>query len=123
MSDPDDSATWARLSRRDYASARVLLEIEHLHNAAYLTQQAAEKALKASLLRARVLPPRIHDLTELFARLPEPREPMLSPELLYEVTMWCVSARYSDDELPGPGFQRIAQVLDLVDVYLTRQGW
>jgi HEPN domain-containing protein len=62
-----------------------------------LSQQSAEKSLKAALIALDFEPPRIHDLTTLLGQIPGDwyvRE--LSADLA-ELTSWAVEARYPAD--------------------------
>lgn len=60
-------------------------------------QQALEKLLKAALASAGVVPPRIHDLGELAARLRDAGVDLpLSSNALREFVPWAVEFRYDD---------------------------
>ena len=70
---PDAAAWWLRTALGDLAAARALLAVEGVapRQVAYLAQQAAEKALKATLALEGTEPPLTHDLLFLLARCPE----------------------------------------------------
>ena len=71
---PPDAATWwLRLALGDLAAARGLLTAEGVapRQAAYLAQQATEKALKATIALEGTEPPLTHDLIFLLARCPQ----------------------------------------------------
>ena len=99
---PDAAAWWLRLALGDLAAARGLLKADGVapRQVAYLAQQAAEKALKATLALEGSEPPPTHDLIFLIARCP--------PEAgLRQVTVDIVAlsaaqtaARYPDPEDP-----------------------
>jgi HEPN domain-containing protein len=69
---PDAAIWWFRLALGDLAAARGLLTAEGVapRQAAYLAQQAAEKALKATIALEGGEPPVTHDLMFLIARCP-----------------------------------------------------
>lgn len=70
--DPASPSTWLAYAQSDLAVARlpatppILLEILCFH-----AQQAAEKAIKAVLIRFGVEPPKIHDIRRLTECLPD----------------------------------------------------
>ena len=73
MSDtPADEASpaerWFRLAEQDLEAAKVLLAdgSAAMRIAAFLSQQAAENALKAGLIAVGVHPPHIHGLRQLY---------------------------------------------------------
>ncbi len=71
---PPDAATWSlRMALGDLAAARELMTAEGVapRHVAYLAQQAAEKALKATLTLEGTEPPLTHDLIFLLARCPQ----------------------------------------------------
>jgi len=80
--------------------------------AAFHAQQAAEKALKALLVHRGVVPPKVHDLTELAARTGAPSEvkdacKALSPAYL--------EARYPDvPASAGPAPPLIAKAKEVI---------
>lgn len=56
---------WIKLAKEDFETAKANLKIKKYRFASYLCQQAAEKALKALLLKKTGKIIRIHDLVEL----------------------------------------------------------
>jgi HEPN domain-containing protein len=68
-SEPTPAQRWFRLAEQDLAAADVLLRdgSAALRIVGFLSQQAAEKALKAGLLALGAVAPRIHDLRQLNA--------------------------------------------------------
>jgi len=69
---PDAAAWWLRTALGDLAAARALLDVAALapRQAAYLAQQAAEKAFKATIALQGTEPPLTHDLLFLLERSP-----------------------------------------------------
>ncbi|MDR0707025.1 MAG: HEPN domain-containing protein [Treponema sp.] len=68
MSDKEFAAEWLQYASNDLISARHLFEDlypKQTNIAAYLSQQCAEKALKAFLVANDIDPPKIHDLDKL----------------------------------------------------------
>ena len=65
MSAPDK---WLEFSVRDLDGAEVLFEKGRYHLACYLSQQAAEKSLKAFLAKRLTNVPKLHELNELCKR-------------------------------------------------------
>jgi HEPN domain-containing protein len=68
MPDKNLAADWIRYAANDLISARHLFEDLYPRQtdiAVYLSQQCAEKALKAFLVANNTEPPRIHDLIKL----------------------------------------------------------
>lgn len=70
---PDAAVWWLRLALGDLAAARGLLMAEGVapRQVAYLAQQAAEKALKATIALEGNEPPLTHDLIFLITRCPQ----------------------------------------------------
>ncbi len=64
---------WLRTAIGDLAAARALLDVAEVapRQAAYLAQQAAEKAFKATIALRGVEPPFTHDLLFLLERCPD----------------------------------------------------
>lgn len=68
MSPREQARWWIRTAESDLDAARLLTEADRHHLAAFHSQQAAEKALKA-ILADRGLSLRTHAVTELLERL------------------------------------------------------
>jgi HEPN domain-containing protein len=70
---PEAAVWWLRLALGDLAAARGLLIADAVapRQAAYLAQQAAEKALKATIALEGGEPPLTHDLIFLIAKCPQ----------------------------------------------------
>ena len=69
---PEPAAWWLRAALGDLAAARALMDVAGVppRQAAYLAQQAAEKALKATIALQGGEPPLRHDLLFLLDRSP-----------------------------------------------------
>lgn len=116
---PDDprqeAEAWLQLAREDLMSARTLLEnqTQGLRNAAFLAQQAAEKALKALLIAADLPVPRVHNLGALAASLPVDSE-QIDDEALAALTPWAVGGRYGAGE-PAVSPREASRLIALAD--------
>lgn len=91
----EEAEAWLQLAREDILSAQTLLahQSNGLRNAAFLAQQAAEKALKALLIAAELPVPRVHNLAAVAASLPMDTE-QIDHEALAVLTPWAVAGRY-----------------------------
>ena len=89
----------AAVRHDDLAAARLLLTDVELpaRMACFHAQQAAEKALKASLVDAAVPFRKTHDLVVLVALQPEPVRAKVSNLDLQRLQQWEVDARYPAD--------------------------
>ena len=121
MSERSDPQRWLRYARDDLAAARALLADQSLPGrlACFHAQQAAEKALKASLVVAGIEFRKTHDLVVLAALQPEPlRSAVLGLELQL-LQPWAVDARYPAD-VPEANAEEAGEVVGvasrLVDV-------
>lgn len=99
MSKQSDPLEWLGFAHDDLAAARLLLtDVEvPARMACFHAQQAAEKALKASLLHAVVQFRKTHDLVVLVALQPEPVRSEVSNLDLQRLQQWAVDARYPAD--------------------------
>lgn len=70
----EESATWWKQSLEDLDSAKVNFENRKYYVAAFLSQQAIEKALKAILIENTDNFPRIHNIVELSRKVAAPKE-------------------------------------------------
>ncbi|MCS7141854.1 MAG: HEPN domain-containing protein [Candidatus Nitrosocaldus sp.] len=67
-----DALLWLESARDDVEDAKRMFDAGRYFRAAFLAQQAAEKALKALFFTVRrEEPPRLHTVTELYAMLKE----------------------------------------------------
>ena len=103
MNDPDpsvaDALRWLRYSGEDLDVARVLLTTSSAasRHVCWLSQQAAEKALKAALVLEGNEFPFTHDLDALRNRLPDGWKVRTTHADLAELTQWAVETRYPGD--------------------------
>lgn len=69
---PEAAVWWLRTALGDLAAARALMDVATVapRQAAYLAQQAAEKALKATIALQGIEPPLTHDLPFILLRSP-----------------------------------------------------
>lgn len=93
-----EAARWLRYASEDLGTARTLLAAEAPpRHAAWLAQQAAEKALKAALIAEQQPFPFTHDLIRLCELLP-PSWSVLRAEVSWApLSAYAVEARYPDD--------------------------
>ena len=84
---------WIKLSEEDFKTAKANLNIKKYRFASYLCQQAAEKSLKALLLKKTGKIIKIHDLVELGKKV-EIEEKFL--ESLDKLTHTYIESRYPD---------------------------
>jgi HEPN domain-containing protein len=104
---PEDDAAglareWLRYAEYDLAAARTLSTgpPHQPHLVAFHAQQAAEKAIKALLVRGQREFPFVHDLDELVALLPEESRVRELSEL-DRLTRWATHGRYPGLEEPS----------------------
>ncbi|QLH73698.1 HEPN domain-containing protein [Rhodopseudomonas palustris] len=98
-----DPRTWLDLAASDVTAARRLLTPPaSLPQAAYLAQQAAEKAIKARLIALHIAFPRHggrgHDLVALTNLMPEDDLARSLFEQLSSITPWATAFRYPSDD-------------------------
>ena len=105
MSDPDASAEgalrWLRYATEDLDVAGALLATSPLpsRHVCWLSQQSAEKELKAALVLEGIEFLFTHDLDALRNRLPEGWNLRTTHSDLAELTQWAVETRYPGDWL------------------------
>jgi HEPN domain-containing protein len=128
---PETSARWYRFAIGDLAAARALLANEQLPTraAAYLAQQAAEKALKATIALDGTEPPWTHDLLLLRKRAPaEVRSAATDIDLM---PLWTAASAGRYPEGDDPPYDRdeadrlvadATRVVDIVRRYLDAAG-
>ena len=99
---PEAAVWWLRLALEDLAAARGLLMAEGVapRQAAYFAQQAAEKALKATIALEGGEPPLTHDLMFLIAKCPQEAGLRHVDVDLVALSDAQVAARYPDPEDP-----------------------
>ena len=101
MSSPPDRVTcmrrWMQLAQEDMTRAEKRLREGDYDAAAFRTQQAVEKALKAALVAESIPPDKTHDLSTLLEKLPPPKGNQLKGILdLEQVSSWAVATRHPD---------------------------
>ena len=105
MNDPDasvdDALRWLRYATEDLDVARLLLATvpPPSRHVCWLSQQSAEKSLKAALVLEEAEFPFTHDLDALRNRLPEGWSVQTEHPDLAELTQWAVETRYPGDWL------------------------
>lgn len=94
----DLAAHWLAVARGDLATAEAILEDPSLppRQAAILAEQAAEKAIKGTLVFLGIEPPRTHDLTLLAALLPPAWQVTPAADELGGLTIAYRASRYPD---------------------------
>ncbi len=99
---PDAAAWWLRLALGDLAAAHALLAAEGVapRQVAYLAQQAAEKALKATIALEGAEPPLTHDLIYLLASCPQEAGLPQTDVDIVTLSDAQTAARYPDPEDP-----------------------
>ena len=97
-----EALRWLRYAREDLALASRIMETEPVipRHAAGLSQQAAEKALKAALILEQVDFPYIHDLDTLRNLLSDGWSVKDTHDDLVELSEWAAESRY-----PGAGLE------------------
>ncbi len=99
-----ETKKWMRVARDDLDSARSNFENKKYYVAAFLSQQAAEKALKALLLKKSGRMIKIHDLVILGRKVNLPQDLLNKCELLSRAY---IETRYDfmDDKIPSQKFR------------------
>ena len=125
MATAEVSVRWYRYAIGDLATARVIVSDERLpsREAAYLAQQSAEKALKATIALDGTEPPWTHDLPYLALKAPSAvRTALVGIDLR---PLWAAgsAARYPDGDDPAYDDDELTRLLDdaaaIVDVVRT----
>lgn len=100
MNDPDatvsDALRWLKYATEDLDVARILLAAVPIpaRHVCWLSQQSAEKSLKAALVLEEIEFSFTHDLDALRNRLPEGWPVRSAHPDLAELTQWAVETRY-----------------------------
>jgi len=110
--EPSPAQRWFALAEDDLAAARVLVAdgSTALRIAGFLAPQAAEKSLKAGPFASSVSAPRIHGLSQLLARYPQPGAPTVDADDLDRLDPWIIVGRYAAD-LPDLGRDEALELL------------
>jgi HEPN domain-containing protein len=92
-----DPSRWLEYARDDLRVAHLALQHGYFSQAAYMAQQAGEKALKALILDSEAIPARTHDLFALRRVVPAERRAALDEIDLKPLNEWGVAERYPSD--------------------------
>lgn len=132
MSTLDAAARWYSHALGDLRTAQAILVDPTLppREAVFLAQQAAEKALKASITTTGSEPPWIHDLIRLRAQAPAPIAEASASIELVALSMAAAAARYPDvddraydrDEALGL-LADAARIVEIVAEHLHSAGY
>ncbi len=97
--DADVATRWLREAVEELRAAEVVAAHEELPDrvAGFHAHLAAEKALKAELIRLDVEVPRIHDLIGLHRLLPESEQARFDGSDLAALNPWTIEGRYPAD--------------------------
>jgi HEPN domain-containing protein len=100
----EEAGRWLRYAAEDLAAAEAALGEPAFapRHACWLSQQGAEKALKAALVFLQVDFPWVHDLDALRNLLPEGWRARREHPDLAELSEWAVEARYPPSSAPDP---------------------
>lgn len=95
----EEADRWQREAREDLPTAEVIAAHDELPDraAGFHAHLAAEKALKALLIRRRMPAPRIHDLIELRAMLRSEDADAFDSPALELLNPWTIEGRYPAD--------------------------
>lgn len=92
---PDDPREWLNRSRSNLAMAKSEVEGVYLEDLCFDTQQAAEKAIKALLIKMSVEFPYIHDIAQLLTLLEKAGQEIPSDvREAEELTRFAILSRY-----------------------------
>lgn len=116
VSEQSDPQHWLRFAHDDLAAARLLMSDPRLpaRLACFHAQQAAEKALKASLVRLGVEFRKTHDLTVLSLLQPGVVQAEVGQLDLQRLQQWAVDARYPAD-LPDLAANEAGAILTIAE--------
>lgn len=92
---PDDPREWLNRARSNLALARNRIPEAYLEDLCFEAHQAAEKAIKAVMIRGHIEYPYVHDLARLLSILEEAGQDI--PEMVgkaEELTLYGVISRY-----------------------------
>ncbi|HZD39141.1 MAG TPA: HEPN domain-containing protein [Terriglobales bacterium] len=98
---PEDPREWLNRARSNLAKAKVRRKGVYLEDLCFDAQQAAEKAIKAVLIKQDVKFPYVHDLAELFTLAEEAgiKTPK-SMKMAGELSKFAVFTRYPFESSP-----------------------
>lgn len=111
---PSDAKVWINYSESDLRAANTLLKSKEFFplQVCFLSQQCAEKAIKAILIFEEVNFPKIHDLDRLRDFFPKGWKVKEQFQDLAELTIWAVESRYPGD-MPDVTEQEARETLRL----------
>ncbi|MDY7001273.1 MAG: HEPN domain-containing protein [Thermodesulfobacteriota bacterium] len=96
--EPGSAAEWLQFAQSDLALAKISLPDQVFYNAlCFHAQQAAEKSIKALLVRFGIHPPKTHSIESLLAFLPKTLEIPPEVEWAAGLTDYAVTTRYPGD--------------------------
>jgi HEPN domain-containing protein len=103
IDDPTGVDAWLAYAREDLESAKRSVQEEWVvpRHVCFLSQQAAEKALKAVLRQAEIEFPKTHDLNLLRKLVPEEFDLPTEERALARLSQWAVESRYPGDWQPA----------------------
>lgn len=134
MSDSDTTVSetlrWLAYARKDLRSAELLLKAKEsfANQICYLSQQAAEKGIKASLVFSRIDFPFTHDLDDLRDLLPGDWHCKQAYTQLKALSEWAVDSRYpgvSEDPSKAQSKEAYSQakgILESIEKTLVQRG-
>ena len=117
---PDDPREWLNRARSNLALAKNRIPDAYLEDLCFEAQQAAEKAIKAMMIRRNMEFPYVHDLARLLSLLEEAGEAL--PEAVRkaeELTLYALITRY-------PGIARpvaVREYREAVEIAETVVQW
>jgi HEPN domain-containing protein len=92
---PDDPREWLNRARSNLSRAKSKIPEVYLEDLCFDAQQAAEKAIKAMLMKKGIAFPYVHDLARLLTLLEEAGEPIPeSVKQAEDLTRYAVVTRY-----------------------------
>ncbi len=126
----DEARRWLRFAEEDLKAAHILMSAAEpsSRHACWLSQQAAEKSLKAGLILESIAFPFTHDLDVLRNLLPSGWSVKETHSDLADLTEWAVEGRYPgdwqeptlDDAIRAESAATL--VYELISSEMTRRG-
>ena len=117
---PDDPREWLNRARSNLAMAKNRVPDAYLEDLCFEAQQAAEKAIKAVMIRRNIEFPYVHDLAHLLSLLEEVGEIIPKSVLrAEELTSYAVDTRYPG--LSNPVEEQ--EYVDAVEIAETVVRW
>ena len=117
----DEVSNWLEEAKADLRHARDCMRLERFNWACFVSQQAAEKALKAAILHVKGEYARGHDLVKLYKSLRDARRDLLlDVARLSELSAYYTQARYPNAGLERPSEEITAEQAERA--YETARG-